>query len=111
LAHRNTQPGWVVAPGMQGTQVGPITAGLLTPESLAELMGGPDIAPPQSGVQTPPGPPNAYDENPILPQMGLNAPQVPVPPPPPGPGVVAGPVAPTPAPVGAPLPAEAGAGG
>jgi phospholipid/cholesterol/gamma-HCH transport system substrate-binding protein len=110
LAHRNTQPGWVVAPGMQGTRVGPITAGLLTPDSLAELMGGPDIAPPQSGVQTPPGPPNAYDEYPVLPPIGLQAPQVPVPPPPPGPDVMSGPVAPTPAPAapaGAPLPAEA----
>jgi len=109
LSHRNTQPGWVVAPGMQGTQVGPITAGLITPESLAELMGGPDIAPPQSGLQTPPGPPNAYNEYPVLPPIGLQAPQVPIPPPPPGPGVVAGPVqqAPAPAPAGPPLPGEA----
>ncbi|BDB39975.1 MULTISPECIES: virulence factor Mce family protein [Mycobacterium] len=112
-SHRNTQQGWIVAPGMQGTQVGPITAGLLTPESLSELMGGPDIPPVQSTLQTPPGPPNAYDENPILPPIGLNAPQVPIPPPPPGPEVRPGPVAPTPgpaAPVGAPLPAEAGGG-
>jgi phospholipid/cholesterol/gamma-HCH transport system substrate-binding protein len=113
-SHRNTQHGWVVAPGMQGTQVGPITAGLMTPDSLAELMGGPDIAPPQSGLQTPPGPPNAYDEYPVAPPIGVQAPQVPIPPPPPGPGVVPGPVPPTPAPVsapgpaGAPLPAEAG---
>jgi phospholipid/cholesterol/gamma-HCH transport system substrate-binding protein len=109
LSHRNTQPGWVVAPGMQGTQVGPITAGLITPESLAELMGGPDIAPPPSGLQTPPGPPNAYNEYPVLPPIGLQAPQVPIPPPPPGPGVVPGPVPPTPAPApaGPPLPAEA----
>jgi phospholipid/cholesterol/gamma-HCH transport system substrate-binding protein len=109
LSHRNTQHGWVVAPGMQGTQVGPITAGLMTPDSLAELMGGPDIAPPQSGLQTPPGPPNAYNEYPVLPPIGLQAPQVPIPPPPPGPGVVPGPVAPTPAPgpAGPPLPAEA----
>ncbi|MBI2703458.1 mammalian cell entry protein [Mycobacterium gordonae] len=107
LSHRNTQPGWVVAPGMQGAQVGPITAGLLTPESLAELMGGTDIAPPQSGLQTPPGPPNAYDEYPVLPPIGLQAPQVPIPPPPPGPGVIPGPVAPTPAAPGPPLPAEA----
>ena len=116
-SHRNTQPGWIVAPGMQGTKVGPITAGLMTPESLSELMGGPNIQPVQSTLQTPPGPPNAYDENPILPPVGLNA-QVPVPPPPPGPNVMPGPVAPTPAPgpapapapapVGAPLPAEAG---
>lgn len=112
LSHRNTQQGWVVAPGMQGTQVGPITAGLLTPESLSELMGGPDIVPVQSTLQTPPGPPNAYDENPILPPIGLQA-QVPVPPPGPGPGVIPGPVAPVPGPaaaVGAPLPAEAGGG-
>jgi phospholipid/cholesterol/gamma-HCH transport system substrate-binding protein len=115
-SHKNTQHGWIVAPGMQGTQVGPITAGLMTPDSLAELMGGPDIAPPQSGLQTPPGPPNAYDEYPVLPPIGVQAPQVPIPPPPPGPEVVPGPVPPTPAPVsgpapgGPPLPAEAGAG-
>ena len=109
LSHRNTQPGWVAAPGMQGTRVGPITAGLLTPESLAELMGGPDIAPPQSGLQTPPGPPNAYNEYPVLPPIGLQAPQVPIPPPPPALDVVPGPVAPTPAPVGPPLPPGAAA--
>ena len=97
LSHRNTQPGWVVAPGMQGTQVGPTTGGLLTPGSLAELMGGPDVPPPPPGLQTPPGPPNAYDENPVVPPIGLQAPQVPIPPPPPAPGVVPGPVAPTPA--------------
>jgi phospholipid/cholesterol/gamma-HCH transport system substrate-binding protein len=112
LSHRNTQHGWVVAPGMQGTQVGPITAGLMTPDSLGELMGGPDIAPVQSNLQTPPGYPNAYDESPVLPPIGLQAPQVPIPPPPPAPGVVPGPVAPTPAPgpapAGPPLPAEAG---
>src|SRR5246127_4896614 len=102
-SHRNTQHGWIVAPGMQGQQVGPITAGLMTPDSLAELMGGPNIAPVQSTLQTPPGPPNAYDENPILPPMGLRAP-VPIQPPPPGPEVIPGPVAPTPAPGGAPPP-------
>jgi phospholipid/cholesterol/gamma-HCH transport system substrate-binding protein len=117
LSHRNTQPGWIVAPGMQGQQVGPITAGLMTPESLSELMGGPNIEPVQSTLQTPPGPPNAYDEYPWVPPSGLNAP-VPIPPPPPGPEVVPGLVAPTPAPVsapapnsgGPPLPAESGAG-
>jgi phospholipid/cholesterol/gamma-HCH transport system substrate-binding protein len=117
LSHRNTQHGWIVAPGMQGQQVGPITAGLMTPESLAELMGGPNIQPVQSTLQTPPGYPNAYNESPVLPPVGLNAP-VPIQPPPPGPEVIPGPVAPTPAPVsapapnagGPPLPAEAGAG-
>jgi phospholipid/cholesterol/gamma-HCH transport system substrate-binding protein len=99
-SHRNTQPGWIVAPGMQGQQVGPITAGLMTPDSLGELMGGPDIVPVQSNLQTPPGPPNAYDENPILPPVGLNAP-VPIQPPPPGPEVIPGPVAPTPSPLDA----------
>jgi phospholipid/cholesterol/gamma-HCH transport system substrate-binding protein len=117
LSSRNTQPGWIVAPGMQGQQVGPVTAGLLTPESLAELMGGPNIEPVQSNLQTPPGYPNAYDENPILPVNGLRAP-VPIQPPPPGPDVVPGAVAPTPAPVaapapnagGPPVPADAGGG-
>ena len=117
LSHRNTQHGWIVAPGMQGQQVGPITAGLMTPESLSELMGGPNIEPVESNLQTPPGPPNAYDEHPWVPPAGLNAP-VPIQPPPPGPDVLPGPVAPTPAPVsapapnagGPPLPAEVGAG-
>jgi phospholipid/cholesterol/gamma-HCH transport system substrate-binding protein len=107
LSHRNTQYGWIVAPGMQGQQVGPITARLMTPESLSELMGGPNIEPVQSTLQTPPGPPNAYNEVPVLPVNGLNAP-VPIQPPPPGPGVVPGPVAPTPAPVSAPAPNAGG---
>jgi len=107
-SHRNTQPGWIVAPGMQGQQVGPITAGLMTPDSLAELMGGPNIAPVQSTLQTPPGAPNDYDEKPIAPVIGQNPPQVPIPPPPPGPEVAPGPVAPTPAPVAAPAPNAGG---
>jgi phospholipid/cholesterol/gamma-HCH transport system substrate-binding protein len=106
-SHRNTQQGWIVAPGMQGQQVGPITAGLMTPESLSELMGGPNIEPVQSNLQTPPGPPNAYDENPILPPIGLRAP-TPIQPPAPGPEVIPGPVAPTPAPVAAPAPNAGG---
>jgi phospholipid/cholesterol/gamma-HCH transport system substrate-binding protein len=108
LSYRNTHPGWIVAPGMQGQQVGPVTAGLMTPESLAELMGGPNIEPVQSNLQTPPGPPNAYDENPILPPMGVRPPQIPIPPPAPGPEVAPGPVAPTPAPVAAPAPNAGG---
>jgi phospholipid/cholesterol/gamma-HCH transport system substrate-binding protein len=47
---------------MQGTQVQSFTANMLTPESLAELMGGQDIAPPPPGNNLP-GPPNAYDES------------------------------------------------
>ena len=50
-SHRNSEPGWVVAPGMQGVQVQPATANLLTPASLAELMGGPNIPPPPPAQQ------------------------------------------------------------
>src|SRR5246127_4422670 len=108
LSHRNTQPGWVVAPGMQGTKVGPVTAGLLTPDSLAELMGGPDIAPVQSNLQTPPGYPNAYNEEPgPVPYVGVPGRPGPIPPPPPGPEVVPGPVAPTPSPLSGPAPGPA----
>ena len=117
-SHRNTQHGWITAPGMQGVKVGPVTAGLLTPDSLAELMGGPDIAPVQSNLQTPPGYQNAYDEQPLgpAPYIGLPGNPGPVPPPPPGPNVIPGPVAPTPGPsplsvqappAGPALPAEA----
>ncbi|BBY06984.1 virulence factor Mce family protein [Mycobacterium noviomagense] len=65
-SHRNSEPGWIVAAGMQGVRVQPATANMLTPESLAELMGGPDITPPPPG-RTMPGPPNAYDQNNPLP--------------------------------------------
>jgi len=126
FSHGNHEPGWTVAPGMQGVDVQPLTANMLTPESLAELMGGPDIvappAPPAFGVPPGghlPGPPNAYDErNPLPPPW---YPQ-PGPPPAPAPGVIPGdpggsplgaPAAPAPAPApaapaGPPLPAEAG---
>jgi phospholipid/cholesterol/gamma-HCH transport system substrate-binding protein len=117
-SHRNTQHGWITAPGMQGVKVGPITAGLLTPESLGELMGGPDIAPVQSNLQTPPGYPNAYNEEAgPAPFIGVPGKPAPIAPPPPGPNVIPGPVAPTPAagpsplsgqaPPGPALPAEA----
>jgi phospholipid/cholesterol/gamma-HCH transport system substrate-binding protein len=63
----NHEPGWIVAPGMQGVQVQPFTENMLAPESLAELMGGPDIvppaAPPHFGPEPLAGAPNAYDEN------------------------------------------------
>ena len=49
FSHGNHEPGWVVAPGMQGTQVQPLTKNMLTPESLAELMGGPNMTPPPAG--------------------------------------------------------------
>ena len=60
-------PDWIVAPGMQGVDVQSFTAQMLTPESLAELYGGPDISSiPPAG---PPGgaPPNAYDQSNPLP--------------------------------------------
>lgn len=97
LSHKNSQPGWITAPGMQGVQPGHDTERLLTPESLAQLMGGPDPLPVDSQYQTPPGPPNSYDESPgPLPFVGLPAGQAPIAPPPPGPNVIPGPVAPLP---------------
>ncbi|SBS79684.1 Virulence factor Mce family protein [uncultured Mycobacterium sp.] len=112
FSHGNFEPGWVTAPGMQGVQVRPSTANLMTPQSLTELLGGPDSAPPAAG-QNMPGPSNAYDETNPLPPPWYPQPGAP---PPPGPGVIPGPVAPTPAagpspaPTEAPLPAESGAG-
>ncbi|TVS86166.1 MCE family protein [Mycobacterium helveticum] len=111
LSHGNFEAGWIAAPGMQGVQPSPATRNLLTAESLGELMGGPDGPPVQSTLQTPPGPPNAYNEYPVVPPIGMPAAQVPIAPPPPAPDVVPGPVAPTPAPVAALLPAEAPPGG
>jgi len=87
FSHRNSEPGWIVAPGMQGTRVQPATANMLTPESLAELMGGPDIEPPPPGTNMP-GSPDAYDESSPLPPPWY--PQ-PAPPPAPAPGVIPGP--------------------
>ena len=103
FSHGNHEPGWVVAPGMQGVDVQPFTASMLTPESLAELMGGPDApippAPPAFGTTRDgnlPGPPNAFDENNPLPP-----PWYPQPLPSPAPAPIA-------AVDSAPLPAEAG---
>jgi phospholipid/cholesterol/gamma-HCH transport system substrate-binding protein len=85
-SHRNSEPGWIVAPGMQGVQVQPATANMLTPASLAELMGGPNIAPPPPGRNMA-GPPNAHDENNPLPPPWYPQPlpsPTPAPPPPAG---------------------------
>ncbi|HEU0191005.1 MAG TPA: virulence factor Mce family protein [Mycobacterium sp.] len=76
LSHRNTQKGWIVAPGMQGVKVDHITEGLLTPESLAELMGGPDITPPPPGT-TMSGPANSYDETNPMPPPWFPPPKLP----------------------------------
>jgi phospholipid/cholesterol/gamma-HCH transport system substrate-binding protein len=107
----NHEPGWVVAPGMQGVDVQPFTQNMLTPESLAELMGGPDIvappAPPAFGVPPGgnlPGSPDSYSENQPLPPPWYVQPG---PPPAPAPGVVPGPPV-APAPVAAPAPPPPG---
>ncbi|MDT5097749.1 MAG: phospholipid/cholesterol/gamma-HCH transport system substrate-binding protein [Mycobacterium sp.] len=125
FSHGNHEPGWVAAPGMQGIEVQPHTERNITPECLAELLGGPDCAipgaPPAFGVNNGrlPGPPNAYDENNPLPPPWYPQPG---PPPGPAPGVIPGDplgaIAPgpaaapaaAPAPAGPPLPAEAGGG-
>ncbi len=123
FSHGNHEPGWIVAPGMQGLQVQPFTANMLTPDSLAALMGGPDpagypAAGPRGGA-----PSNSYDQNnPLPPPWYPPAPPDPAP----GPDVVPGPLpvsqqigppAPgTVAPAAAPMPAapalsaETGAG-
>jgi phospholipid/cholesterol/gamma-HCH transport system substrate-binding protein len=88
FSHGNHEPGWVVAPGMQGVEVSPFTQNMLTPESLAELMGGDDIAAPPPG-QTMAGPPDAYNESSPLPPPWYPQPG---PPPAPAPGVIPGPV-------------------
>ncbi|MBU9762338.1 virulence factor Mce family protein [Mycobacterium sp. TNTM28] len=112
FSHGNHEPGWTVAPGMQGVQVQPATQQMLTPESLGELMGGPDIqappAPPAFGVPPGgnlPGPPNSYDENNPLPPPWYPQPG---PPPAPAPGVIPGDPMSAPAPAPAPGPAPAG---
>jgi phospholipid/cholesterol/gamma-HCH transport system substrate-binding protein len=132
FSHGNHEQGWVAAPGMQGIDVQPFTANMMTPECLAELLGGPDCvipgapatfgAPPGGNL---PGPPDSYNENSPLPPPWYVQP---APPPGPAPGVLAGdplgamsaPAAPgpgpgpgpaaaaPPAPPGPPLPAEAG---
>lgn len=90
LSRGNHEPGWIVAPGMQGIRVSPPTQSLLTPDSLAELMGGPDIvappAPAHLGPEPQPGSPNAYDENNPLPPPWYPQPG----PPPPNPNDAAG---------------------
>ncbi|MBV5246688.1 virulence factor Mce family protein [Mycolicibacterium sp. PAM1] len=105
FSHGNHEPAWVVAPGMQGVEVQPFTRNMLTPESLSELMGGPDVAPPPAPPAfgttrngNLPGPPNAFDQNNPLPPPWYPQPG---PPPAPAPGVVPG----NPAPVNAPAPA------
>ena len=106
FSHGNFEPGWVTAPGMQGVRVQPDTERLLAPQTMTELMGGPDAPPPPAG-QNMAGPPDAYNEHSPLPPPWYPQPGAP---PPPGPDVIPGPVAPTPAPAAPPPPAESPAG-
>src|ERR1700736_1641661 len=113
FSYGNHEPGWTVAPGMQGTDVQPLTQNMLTPDSLAELMGGPDVvappAPPAFGVPPGgqlPGSPDSYSNSSPLPLPWYVQPG---PPPVPAPGVVPGPPPGSAAPVSAPaggFPAE-----
>jgi len=83
FSHGNHEPGWIVAPGMQGIQVQPFTANMLTPDSLAALLGGPDPGPPPPAGPRGGAPPNAYDQNNPLPPpwypQPLPTPTAPVP--------------------------------
>lgn len=106
FSHGNFEAGWVAAPGMQGVALAPATRNLLTPQSVGELLGGPDAPPPTAG-RTMAGPPDAYDEHSPLPPPWYPQPAGP---PAPAPEVIDGPVAPTPAPVAGSLPAEAPTG-
>jgi phospholipid/cholesterol/gamma-HCH transport system substrate-binding protein len=123
FSHGNHEKGWIVAPGMQGLQVQPFTANMLTPDSLASLMGGPDPASYPAAGPRGGAPSNSYDQlNPLPPPWYPPAPPVPapgqdvVPGPlpvsqqigPPAPGTAAPAAAPMPAPFA--LPAETGAG-
>ncbi len=120
FSHGNHEPGWIVAPGMQGVDVNPFTAAMLTPDSLAALMGGPDPVNYPAGGPRGGAPSNSYDQlNPLPPPWYPGAP----PPPAPAPDVVPGPLpvsqqigppapgpAPAPMPAGPALPAEMGTG-
>ena len=117
FSHGNHEPGWVVGPGMQGLQVGAFTENMLTPDSLAALMGGPDPVLPTDGPAPLGAPPNSYNQNNPLPPPWYPQPG---PAPAPAQNVVPGPLpvsqqmpgtnpaATGPAPGGPALPAEAG---
>jgi phospholipid/cholesterol/gamma-HCH transport system substrate-binding protein len=123
FSHGNHEPGWIVAPGMQGLEVQPFTANMLTPDSLASLMGGPDPTSYPAGGPRGGAPSNSYDQNnPLPPPWYPPAPPAPAPGPdvvpgplpvsqqigPPAPGAAVPAAAPMPAPPA--LPAETGAG-
>lgn len=75
FSHGNHEPGWIVAPGMQGVQVNPFTEAMLTPDSLAALMGGPDPTSYAPGGPRGGAPMNSYDQlNPLPPPWYPGAP-------------------------------------
>jgi phospholipid/cholesterol/gamma-HCH transport system substrate-binding protein len=89
FSHGNHEQGWIVAPGMQGLQVQPFTENMLTPDSLASLMGGADPSSYPAGGPRGGAPSNSYDQlNPLPPPWYPPAPPVPAP----GPDVVPGPL-------------------
>lgn len=61
FSHGNRQPGWIVAPGMQGVDLQALSSKMLTPQSLSELIAGPDTSSPMPETKSP-GPPNAADQ-------------------------------------------------
>ncbi len=104
FSHGNHEPGWIVAPGMQGVEVGPFTEAMLTPDSLAALMGGPDPSSYPAGGPRGGAPSNSYDQlNPLPPPWYPPAPPAPAP----GPDVMPGPL-PVSQLLGPALPAEGG---
>lgn len=114
FSHGNHEPGWIVAPGMQGVDVSPFTSAMLTPDSLSALMGGRTRRRTRRGGPRGGAPSNSYDQlSPLPPPWYPQAP----PPPAPAPGVVPGPppaaeligaTAPAPAAARPVLPAEGG---
>ena len=103
FSHGNHEPGWIVAPGMQGVEVQPFTANMLTPDSLAALMGGPDPTSYPPGGPRGGAPSDSYDQrNPLPPPWYPPAPPNPAP----APDVIPGPL-PVSQQIGPPAPAAA----
>lgn len=68
LSHRNHEPGWKVAPGMNGLQLQPLTQKMLAPDDLASLLGSSPPPAPDHPDQPPPTPAGvAPAEQPALP--------------------------------------------
>ncbi len=61
FSHGNYEPGWIVAPGMQGSRCSPPRQTPVDSGLAGRTDGWRRLAPPPAG-QTMPGPPDAYDE-------------------------------------------------